>query len=52
MKLSALNRTELEPDDNRIFPLMHAAVIVREGAENRLTPMRYHCRPAGKPATA
>ncbi len=49
-KLSDLRGSDLKPEDNRIFPLVYAGVIVREAGENLLTPMRYFCRPAGKPA--
>jgi putative SOS response-associated peptidase YedK len=49
-KLSSLRRTELQPDDNRIFPMVYAGVIIRQDGQNLLTPMRYFCRPAGKPA--
>ena len=49
-KLSELRRTESKPSDNRIFPMVHAGVIVRQDGRNVLTPMRYFCRPAGKPA--
>jgi putative SOS response-associated peptidase YedK len=49
-KLSDLHRTETVASDNRIFPMVYAGVIVRQGGENLLTPMRYFCRPAGKPA--
>ena len=49
-KLSDLRRTEPKPDDNRIFPMVYAGVIVRQDGEYLLTPMRYFCRPAGKPA--
>jgi len=49
-KLSDLRRSETSPDDNRIFPMVYAGVIVRQGGHNVLTPMRYFCRPAGKPA--
>ncbi len=49
-KLSDLRGSDLKPDDNRIFPFVYAGVIVREAGENLLTPMRYFCRPAGKPA--
>jgi putative SOS response-associated peptidase YedK len=49
-KLSALRSAELTPEDNRIFPFVYAGVIVRAGGQNLLTPMRYHCRPAGRPA--
>jgi putative SOS response-associated peptidase YedK len=49
-KLSDLRRTDPEPEDNRIFPFVYTGVIIRRDGENILTPMRYHCRPAGKPA--
>jgi putative SOS response-associated peptidase YedK len=49
-KLSDLNRSEPAEADNRIFPLVYAGVIVKQDGENVLTPMRYFCRPAGKPA--
>jgi putative SOS response-associated peptidase YedK len=49
-KLSDLHRREPLPADNRIFPMVHAGVIVRRDGGNVLTPMRYFCRPAGKPA--
>jgi putative SOS response-associated peptidase YedK len=49
-KLSDLRRTEPKPADNRIFPMVYAGVIVRQDGQNVLTPMRYFCRPAGKPA--
>lgn len=49
-KLSDLRSSELKADDNRIFPFVYTGVIVREAGENLLTPMRYFCRQAGKPA--
>lgn len=49
-KLSDLRRTEPKSSDNRIFPMVYAGVIIQEGGQNLLTPMRYFCRPAGKPA--
>lgn len=49
-KLSNLHATDIQPDDNRIFPMVYAGVIVKDGDHNVLTPMRYFCRPAGKPA--
>jgi putative SOS response-associated peptidase YedK len=49
-KLYDLHRTEPKPDDDRIFPMVYAGVIVRQNGQNLLTPMRYFCRPAGKPA--
>src|ERR1700693_5008615 len=49
-KLTDLRRTEPKSDDNRIFPMVYAGVIIKKDGENVLTPMRYFCRPAGKPA--
>jgi putative SOS response-associated peptidase YedK len=49
-KLSDLRRVDLLPNDNRIFPMVHAGVIIRRDGGNVLMPMRYFCRPAGKPA--
>jgi putative SOS response-associated peptidase YedK len=49
-KLTDLRATEPKPADNRIFPMVYAGVIVRQNGQNVLTPMRYFCRPAGKPA--
>jgi len=49
-KLSDLRRSEAKGSDNRIFPSVYAGVIIQDGAERLLTPMRYFCRPAGKPA--
>ena len=49
-RLSDLRRVEGTPADNRIFPMMYSGVIVKRDGENLLTPMRYACRPAGRPA--
>lgn len=49
-KLSDLRRREPRTRDNRIFPMVHAGVIIRKDGENLLTPLRYGCRPAGMPA--
>lgn len=49
-KLSDLRSSDVKPEDNRIFPMVYAGVIVKKVAQNMLTPMRYFCRPAGKPA--
>ena len=49
-KLTDLRGSDLRPEDNRIFPFVYAGVIVRQAGESLLTPMRYFCRPAGKPA--
>jgi putative SOS response-associated peptidase YedK len=48
--LADLRRDLATPRDNRIFPFMYAGVIIAAGSERILTPMRFFCRPAGKPA--
>jgi len=50
-KLADLRRTEHLPRDSRIFPGMYAPVIVSEGGRRVIKPMRYQCRPQGKPAS-
>lgn len=49
-RLVDIKRTELLPRDSRIFPGMYAPVMVSEGGKRVLRPMRYQCRPEGKPA--
>ena len=49
-KLADLRRTTLEDRDRRIFPGVYAPVMVMEHGKRVIKPMRYHCRPAGKPA--
>jgi putative SOS response-associated peptidase YedK len=49
-KLSDLHRTELIDEDSRIFPQHYAPVMVFENGKRVIKPMRYQCRPAGKPA--
>jgi putative SOS response-associated peptidase YedK len=49
-KLSTLRRAETVDEDARIFPGWYAPVIVMEGGQRVVKPMRYQCRPAGKPA--
>jgi putative SOS response-associated peptidase YedK len=49
-KLSRLRSSEPNEEDNQIFPFVYAGVIVKKDGQNLLTPMRYHCRPAGRPA--
>lgn len=49
-KLEELKRTELTPRDSRIFPGWYAPVMVMENGRRVIKPMRYQCRPAGKPA--
>jgi putative SOS response-associated peptidase YedK len=49
-KLSDLRRNEPTFEDNRIFPQVFTGVVIRQDGDNILTPMRYFCRPAGKPS--
>jgi putative SOS response-associated peptidase YedK len=49
-KLADLRRTELQDRDARIYPGWYAPVMVMELGERVIKPMRYQCRPAGKPA--
>ena len=50
-KLEDLRRTELTPQDSRIYPGSYAPVMVMENGRRVIRPMRYQCRPASKPAT-
>jgi putative SOS response-associated peptidase YedK len=50
-KLAALRRTELISEDARIFPGWYAPVMIWEDGRLVVKPMRYQCRPAGKPAS-
>jgi putative SOS response-associated peptidase YedK len=49
-KLADLRRTELKDRDSRVYPGWYAPVMVMENGERVIKPMRYQCRPAGKPA--
>ena len=49
-RLGELKRTAFEDRDNRIFPFWFAPVLVMEAGRLVMKPMRYHCRPQGKPA--
>jgi putative SOS response-associated peptidase YedK len=49
-QLNDLERTSAGDDDARIYPLYYAPVVIQEGGERVIRPMRYHCRPAGRPA--
>jgi putative SOS response-associated peptidase YedK len=49
-KLSDLRRSVSEDRDRRIFPGVYAPVMVMEEGRRVIKPMRYQCRPAGKPA--
>ena len=49
-KLADLRRTEPKAADSRIFPGHYAPVMVMENGKRVIKPMRYQCRPSGKPA--
>jgi putative SOS response-associated peptidase YedK len=49
-RLGDLRRTDLVDSDSRIFPGHYAPVMVMENGRRVVKPMRYQCRPAGKPA--
>lgn len=49
-KLADMRRTSLTPQDSRIYPGYYVPVIVWENGKRIVKPMRYQCRPAGKPA--
>jgi putative SOS response-associated peptidase YedK len=50
--LDKLARLRSQPDDEdgRFFPGWYAPVMVLEAGRRVIKPMRYQCRPAGKPA--
>jgi putative SOS response-associated peptidase YedK len=48
--LTDLHREDSKPRDSRIYPSHYSHVIVSENGRRVLKPMRYGCRPAGKPA--
>ena len=50
-RLADLHRTEPKDSDNRIFSQVYAPVVVWEDGRRVIKPMRYQCRPAGKPAS-
>ena len=49
-KLAALRRESPDAADARIFPGWYAPVVIEQGGQRWIRPMRYQCRPAGKPA--
>ena len=49
-RLGDLKRTESLDRDSRIFPGYYVPVMVLEEGKKVVKPMRYGCRPAGKPA--
>jgi putative SOS response-associated peptidase YedK len=48
--LAAIDRRELLPEDSRIYPMTYAPVMIWQEGRRVVLPMRYHCRPQGKPA--
>ncbi|NDY93743.1 SOS response-associated peptidase family protein [Ideonella livida] len=48
--LADLRRTEPQARDARIYPGWYLPVMVWEDGQRVVKPMRYQCRPAGKPA--
>jgi putative SOS response-associated peptidase YedK len=50
-RIADLNRPTLVPEDSRIFPFWYVPVLTIEDDELVISPMRYHCRPNGKPAS-
>jgi putative SOS response-associated peptidase YedK len=50
-RLADLQRTERKDQDSRIFPGYYAPLLVMEQGRLVVKPMRYQCRPAGKPAS-
>ncbi|RTL26829.1 MAG: hypothetical protein EKK47_20085 [Burkholderiales bacterium] len=49
-RLEDIRRNELKPRDSRIFPGQYVPVLICEDGQMVVKPMRYQCRPAGKPA--
>ena len=50
VRIADLRREEPKERDSRIFPGVYAAVVAVEDGKRFIRPMRYQCRPAGKPA--
>lgn len=49
-RIDTLKRREPKPSDSRMFPGYFAPVLIMEDGQPVVKPMRYQCRPAGKPA--
>lgn len=49
-RIADLKRSKAETKDFRMFPGYYCPVLVSEGGRVVVKPMRYQCRPAGKPA--
>ena len=50
LRIADLKREEPKERDSRIFPNVYCSVIVEEGGKRLIRPMRYLCRPMGKPS--
>lgn len=50
-RLADLKRTEPTPADSRIYPGYFAPVMIWEGGQRVIKPMRYQCRVEGVPAS-
>jgi putative SOS response-associated peptidase YedK len=48
-RLQDLGRAKLDDSDHRIYPGYYTPVIVVKDGRRVVVPMRYQCRPAGKP---
>jgi putative SOS response-associated peptidase YedK len=48
-KLSLLKGTQQHADDNRIFPMTYAPIVVKQGEKGVVRLARYHLRQNGKP---
>lgn len=48
--LSDLKRREPMAKDSRMYPGWYVPVMISEGGQRTIKPMRYQCRPAGKPS--
>lgn len=49
-RIANFKRTGWDPEDSRIFPGWYAPVMVMENWRRVVKPMRYQCRPSGKPS--
>jgi putative SOS response-associated peptidase YedK len=49
-KLALLKGTQAHEDDDRIFPMAYAPLVIHEGGRSVVKLARYHCRQAKQPA--
>jgi len=49
-RIALLTGTQAHEDDNRIFPMTYAPIILKRDGQNVITLARYHLRQKGKPA--